>query len=76
MNKKNIIAVMSGALAAGLVCLITGLIVYFTANGNIISLITGLFTTAVGIIVSVAAAIVLIITVTIYLISKYKNKNK
>ncbi len=48
MNKKTIIAVMSGALAAGLVCLIIGLIVYFTANGNIISLITGLFTTAGG----------------------------
>ena len=76
MNKKTIIAVMGGVLAAGIVCLITGLIVYFTANGNIIALITGLFTTAVGIIISVAAAIVLTITLIIYLISKHKNKNQ
>lgn len=74
MSKKTIIAVLSGVLAAGLLCLIVGLIVYHTAKGNVISLIIGLFVTATGIIIAAAAFLALAVTLLVILLNKNKNK--
>lgn len=74
MNKKAIVTVLCGVLAAGLLCLIIGLIVYFTAKGNVLSLVLGLFITATGIIIAAAALTVLLVTLLVILIKKNKNK--
>ena len=65
---------MCGILAAGLVCLIVGLCVYFTANNNAISLIIGLFTIITGVLMAGAAAIVLAIIGIVHLITILGNK--
>ena len=74
MRKKTIVAVFGGIFAAGLLCLIVGLIVYFTANGNVMALIIGLFTIATGAIIAAAALLALLITFLVMLISRNKNK--
>ncbi len=76
MNKKAIVAVFCGALAAGVLCLVAGLIVYYTAKGNVVSLLIGLFTIATGIIIAAAAVLALIIVFIIILVTKSKNKNE
>ncbi|MCM1437975.1 MAG: hypothetical protein NC131_02015 [Roseburia sp.] len=76
MNKKIIILVLCGVLAAGLLCLIVGLIVYDTAKTNVLSLIIGLYAIISGIIIAAAALIALLVTVTVILILRAKNKDK
>ena len=73
MNKKTAIAVISGVLAAGVLCAVVGIIVYFTANSNAISLLIGLFTIFTGSIIAGIAAVVLVVILLIALINKNKN---
>ena len=74
MNKKVLLAIAGGVCAAGLVCFLVGLIVYFTTKGNPIPVIISLFAMASGLIIAAVAAIVLLITLTVTLITKSKNK--
>lgn len=76
MNRKIAAAIMGGVLAAGVICLIVGLIVYFKAHGNLVSVVIGLFASAVGIVMTATAVIVLIIVGLIHLIIKLKNKEE
>lgn len=73
MNKNAILALMIGVLSAGLICLAVGLTVYFTARGNAISVIVGMFTIATGGVMSAVAALILIIIVIINAIQKNKK---
>ncbi|MDE7076076.1 MAG: hypothetical protein K2O62_02005 [Clostridia bacterium] len=73
MNKKTALALICGVLAAGILCAIVGIIVYFTANSNAISLLIGLFTIFTGSIIAGIAAVVLIVMLIITLIIKHKN---
>lgn len=73
MNKNAILALMIGVLSAGLICLAVGLTVYFTAHGNAISVIVGMFTIAIGGVMSAVAALILIIIVIINAIQKNKK---
>lgn len=74
MNKKTAFALICGVLAAGVLCAIVGIIVYFTANSNAISLLIGLFTIFTGAIIAGIAAVVLIVLLIIVLINKNRNK--
>ncbi|MDE7163006.1 MAG: hypothetical protein K2O44_02895 [Clostridia bacterium] len=76
MNKKTALAVVCGVLAAGILCAIVGIIVYFTANSNALSLLIGLFTIFTGAIITGIATVVLIVLLIIGLITKNKNKDK
>ncbi|MDE7400694.1 MAG: hypothetical protein K2N17_01435 [Clostridia bacterium] len=76
MNKKTAFALICGVLAAGVLCAIVGIIVYFTANNNAISLLIGLFTIFTGAIIAGIAAVVLIVLLSIVLINKNRNKEK
>ncbi|MDE7256428.1 MAG: hypothetical protein K2N50_00520, partial [Clostridia bacterium] len=60
MNRKVLLLVAGGVCAAGLLCFIVGLIVYFTNRGNAIPVIISLFTMATGVIIAAVAAVVLI----------------
>ncbi|MDE6373404.1 MAG: hypothetical protein K2L72_02800, partial [Clostridia bacterium] len=70
---KTVIALMCGVLVAGLVCLAVGLITYFTANGNAISVIIGMFTIAGGGVIAAAATLVLIIILIVSAVIKKRN---
>ncbi|MDE5766441.1 MAG: hypothetical protein K2I17_04675 [Clostridia bacterium] len=74
MNKKTAFALICGVLAAGVLCAIVGIIVYFTANNNAISLLIGLFTIFTGAIITGIAAVVLLVLLIIVLINKNRNK--
>lgn len=76
MNKRTAVAVICGVLAAGILCAITGIVVYFTANGKAISLLIGLFTIFTGSIITGIAAIVLITILIMWLINKRKNNKQ
>ncbi len=73
MHKKALVLAAGGVCAAGLVCFIVGLIVYLTEKGNAIPVIISLFAMATGILIFVAAAVVLIVALIINLITKSKN---
>ncbi len=74
MNKKALFLAAGGVCAAGLLCFVVGLIVYLTQKGNAIPVILSLFAMATGVLLDVAAAVVLIITLIIVLITKSKNR--
>lgn len=74
MNKKPLFLAAGGVCAAGLVCFIVGLIVYFTEKGNAIPVLISLFAMATGVIIAAVAAIVLLATLIVTLITKSKNK--
>lgn len=74
MNKKLIVAVLCGVLAAGLLCLTVGLIVHFTAKGNVVAHIIGLFIIASGTILAAAALLALTVALLVILITRNKNK--
>ena len=74
MNKKAIVAVLCGVLAAGLLFIVVGLIVHFTAKSNVVAHIVGLFIIASGIILAAAAILALTVALLVILITKNKNK--
>lgn len=74
MSKKALLALAGGVCAAGLLCFIIGLIVYFTQKGNAVPVIISLFAMASGLIIAAVAAIVLVVTLIVTLITKSKNK--
>ena len=76
MNKRTVIAILSGILAAGVVCLIVGLCVYLTSKSNAISLILGLFALITGGIMAAAAGIGLAIVGIAHLITKLNDKSE
>ncbi|MDE5789530.1 MAG: hypothetical protein K2H78_03835 [Clostridia bacterium] len=73
MNRKTALAVICGVLAAGVLCAVVGIIVYFTASNNALSLLIGLFTIFTGAIIAGIAAVVLVVLLIIMLISRNKN---
>ena len=74
MSRKTLLAIICGALAAGLVCLVAGLILYFTIKANPIALFIGVFMVAMGVFMSAVAILMLIILLVVNLVSKHKNK--
>lgn len=74
MSKKVLFLIAGGVCAAGLVCFIVGLIVYFTQKGNAIPVIISLFAMAAGLIIAAVAAVVILVTLIVFLITKSKNK--
>lgn len=76
MNKRSVIAVISGVLAAGILCAVIGIIVYFTADGKALSLLIGLLTIFSGLIIAGAAIIVLLIILIVWLINRSKNNER
>lgn len=74
MSKKAVFMVAGGVCAAGLLCFIIGLIVYLTSYGNAVPVIISLFAMAMGAIIAVSGGIFLIVTLTVTLITKSKNK--
>ena len=59
---------------AGAVCLIVGLIVFYTVKNNALSTLMAMLAIATGAIMASFAAIVLAVILIIHLITKSKNK--
>lgn len=74
MSKKALFLTAGGIFAAGFLCFIVGLIVYFTQKGNAVPVIISLFAMATGLIIAAVAAAVLLVTLIVTLITKSKNK--
>lgn len=74
MSKKVLFLVAGGVCAAGLLCFLVGLIVYFVTKGKAIPVIISLFAMATGIIIAAFAASVLIVTLIVTLITRTKNR--
>ena len=72
MNKKTVTAILLGLLAAAVVCIIAGVIMYFCAKSNAILLLIGLFSIFIG---SFMAIVPLIILIIILITSKISKKN-
>lgn len=75
MNKKVVIAMMSGILAAGVLCFIVGIIVFYAMPTVIVARVVAIFTMAIGCMMSLMGLIVLVTTLIIVAITKRKNNN-
>ena len=73
MNRKTVTAILLGLLAAALVCVIAGIIMYFCAKSNAILLLVGLFAIFMGSFMAIVPLIILIVNLITAKISK-KNK--
>ena len=74
MNRKALYLAAGGVCAAGLLCFFVGLIVYLINKGNAIPVIISLFAMAAGLIIAAVAAVVMLVTLLVFLITKSKNK--
>ncbi len=73
MDRKTLTAIAFGVLAAGVLCILAGIIVYFTANQNPGNMLIGLFMIFAGCAMAVIPLIVLLVILIIYLVQKSKN---
>lgn len=73
MNKKTVVAISLGIFFAALICLIAGIICYFTAKHNAIAFLIGLFMIFTGAIMAAVAVVVLLAVLVMTLISKSKK---
>lgn len=72
MNKKTFLFIFAGAVAAGLVCLIAGLIVFYTVKDNAVATIVSLFAIIAGAIMTIIGVITLVIIVLTIVLTKHK----
>ncbi len=76
MGRKTATYIMLGTLAAGVLCAVIGLIVYYTTNANAVQLIVGLFCIALGgTMAGISAVVLLILLIICFVTSKKKVKN-
>ncbi len=75
MKGKTALVVSIGAFAAGIVCLVVGLILFYTVKGNAIVVIGAFFAIYTGVVTAGIALIALII-VLIYMLTHKKNKQE
>lgn len=76
MNKKTFLFIFAGAAAAGLVCLIAGLIVFYTVKDNAVATVVSLFAIIAGAIMAIIGVItLLIIALTIILAKRKPDKS-
>ena len=73
MNKKSVTAILLGLLAAAIICVIAGIIMYFCAKSNAILFLVGLFMIFLG---SFMAIVPLIILIVFLITAKISKKNK
>lgn len=73
MNRKSVTAIALGVLAAAIVCIIVGIILYFAAQKNAILLIVGLFMIFMGSIMAIVPLIFLIIALISVIAAKRKK---
>lgn len=73
MNRKTVVFISLGILAAAVLCTVAGLIVYFTAHTNPVLFLVGIFMIAMGVIMASVPIIILIVILIITLIEKSKN---
>lgn len=73
MDRKTLTAIALGVLAAGVLCILAGVIVYFTANHNPGNMLIGLFMIFAGCAMAVIPLIVLLVILIINLVQKSKN---
>lgn len=74
MNRKTVVAISLGILAAAIICIIAGVVCYSMASKNAILFLIGLFMILMGIIMASVPLIILLIVLITIIISKAKNK--
>lgn len=75
MKKNPFPYIFAGVVTAGLICLIIGVIVYFTVKGNAVVTVVSLFAIIAGAILSVIGLISLLISILTVILKKNKNQN-
>ncbi len=73
MNKKTFLFIFAGAVAAGLVCLIAGLIVFYTVKDNAVAAIVSLFAIIAGALMTIIGVITLLIIALTIILAKPKH---
>jgi len=73
MNRKSVLALTLGILAAAIACVIAGMICYFTAARNAILLLVGIFMMIMG---SLMATVPLILLALILISAIHSKRNK
>lgn len=73
MNRKSVTSIALGVLVAAVVCVIVGIILYFSAQKNAILLIIGLFMIFMGSIMAIVPLIFLIIVLISAIAAKRKK---
>ena len=73
MSKKSIIAIFCGVIAAGLVFLIVGLILFLAMKGKVAFYLGGLFAIFFGTFMAGIALIVLAVVLIIWAVKKSKE---
>ncbi len=76
MARKTVLNIAFGILAAGLVCLIIGLSVFFALPENVISRIVSLFAMIMGGIMAAVGLVLAVALLVAQAISKARNKDK
>jgi len=75
MNRQLIFYLACGITAAGLLCLIVGLIVYFATKSGLATMIFSLFAIIAGGIMTAVGVIILISVLIAKLVGKRKNSS-
>ncbi len=74
MNVKTLTAILFGILVAAMLCLVTGLILYFAVKVNALVTLVGLYMIFLGIVMGSLPAIGLIIILIVTLVKRKNNK--
>lgn len=75
MNKKPFLFIFAGVVAAGLLCLIVGLIVFYAVTGNAVATIVSLFAIIAGSIMGGIGLISLLIVILLTVIGRKKARD-
>ena len=72
MNRKTVTAISLGIMSAAIICIIAGVICYFTTTKNAVLIIIGIFMMAMGVFMAIVPIILLLVVFITSLISKKK----
>lgn len=73
MNRKTFLYIFSGVVTAGLICLVAGLIVFYTVKENAVATIVSLFAIIAG---AIMAGIGLVVVAVILILIKTSGKSE
>lgn len=76
MDRKTLFIILCGVLAAGIVCLIVGLIVFLAVKNNVVSMLVSLFAIISGALMAAIAGVALLIIFIVNLVKKSKSETE